>query len=52
MTAPMFDPPPPEPRRKRSAGTWIILLIVWLLGIVSFLLWSVIILYLLIKILG
>ena len=51
MTAPIFDPPPDEPKRRRSLGTWIVLLIVWTLGLAAFVVWSLVALYLLARVL-
>ena len=52
MTAPNFDRSPQEPRRRRSTGIWIALLVVWTLGLASFLLWLVILFYMLIRVLA
>jgi hypothetical protein len=52
MSAPNFDPSPPQPSRRRSARMWIALFMVWTLGLASFLLWLLILFYMLIRLLA
>jgi hypothetical protein len=49
MTSPAPEPAPPRPHR--SAGKWIILLIVWSIGLVSWALYVAAAVYLLTRIL-
>ena len=45
----MDDTPPPSPRPKRSLGKWIVLLVVWSLGLLVWIFYVIAIGYLLTK---
>ena len=45
----MDDTPPPSPRPKRSLGKWIVLLLVWLIGLAVWFLYVIAIGYLVLK---
>jgi len=47
-----YQTPPEPPRRRRSARMWVSLLVVWTLGVMSFLIWSALIILLLIRLLA
>jgi hypothetical protein len=52
MSAGEPQPPLPEPRPRRSPAMWAALLIIWILGLVSFLFWFALFLLVLLRILA